>query len=58
MAVTNIILVSESKLYSLLKEGWKQILYVIKYLSLSFLFDRKGSLLLGNITKIAKLALL
>jgi hypothetical protein len=54
-AVANTTLVPEFKLYSLLKEGRKRIPYVAKYLSLSFLSNRKGSLLLGNITKMAKL---
>jgi hypothetical protein len=57
VAIVDITLVPKSKLYSLLKEGWKWIPYVTKYLSLSFLSNRKGSLLLGNITKIVKLVL-
>jgi len=45
-AIADTILVPESKLYSLLREGRKQILYIVKYLSLSFSSNEKTSLLL------------
>jgi hypothetical protein len=51
IAITNTILISKSKLYSLLKESQKQILYIIKYLFLSFLFNEKVSLLLKKAAK-------